>query len=95
MGRDANILYENYVFVLDPLLHTVLRFSQLHSYLNTKNVQNPPKFPYRYPPKQWNPQLVSFYTPWKHQKTSGCLMLSGYIERDQDMRWVNCMERDQ
>ena len=27
--------------------------------------------------------LVSFYTPWKHQKTSGFLMFSGGIERDQ------------
>ena len=43
MGRDANILYENYFFVLDPLLHTVLRFSQLHSYLN---ILKDPKFPF-------------------------------------------------
>ena len=27
--------------------------------------------------------LISFYTPWKHQKTYGCLMFSGDIERDQ------------
>ena len=27
--------------------------------------------------------LVSFYTAWKHQKTSGFLMFSGGIERDQ------------
>ena len=27
--------------------------------------------------------LVSFYIPWKHQKTSGFLMFSGGIERDQ------------
>ena len=27
--------------------------------------------------------MVSFYTPWKHQKTSGFLMFSGAIERDQ------------
>ena len=27
--------------------------------------------------------LASFYTPWKHQKTSGFLMFSGGIERDQ------------
>ena len=26
--------------------------------------------------------LISFYTPWKHQKTSGFLMFSGDIERD-------------
>ena len=26
--------------------------------------------------------LISFYTPWKHQKTSGFLMFSGGIERD-------------
>ena len=26
--------------------------------------------------------LVSFYTPWKHQKTRGFLMLSGGVERD-------------
>ena len=28
-------------------------------------------------------QLISFYTPWKHQKTSDFLMLSGGIERNQ------------
>ena len=27
--------------------------------------------------------LVSLYTPWKHQKTSGFLMFSEDIERDQ------------
>ena len=27
--------------------------------------------------------LISFYTPWKHQKTSDFLMFSGGIERDQ------------
>ena len=27
--------------------------------------------------------LVCIYTPWKHQKTSGFLMFSGGIERDQ------------
>ena len=27
--------------------------------------------------------LVSFYTPWKHQKTRGFLMFSGGLERDQ------------
>ena len=26
---------------------------------------------------------LAFYTPWKHQKTSGFLMFSGVIERDQ------------
>ena len=26
---------------------------------------------------------VSFYTPWKHQKTKGFLMFPGVIERDQ------------
>ena len=28
-------------------------------------------------------QLVSFYTPWKHEETSGFLIFSGGIERDQ------------
>ena len=32
--------------------------------------------------------LVSFYTPWKHQKTSGFLIFSGDIEREQCMEWV-------
>ena len=27
-------------------------------------------------------QLVSFYTPWKHQKTRGFLMFAGGVERD-------------
>ena len=27
--------------------------------------------------------LTSFYTPWKHKKTRGFLMLAGGIERDQ------------
>ena len=27
--------------------------------------------------------VISFYTPWKHQKTSGFLMFLGGIERDQ------------
>ena len=27
--------------------------------------------------------LVSFYIPWKHQKTFGFLMFSGGLERDQ------------
>ena len=27
--------------------------------------------------------LVSFYTPWKHQKTSGFLIFSGDTEREQ------------
>ena len=27
--------------------------------------------------------LVSFYTPWKHQRTSGLLMFSGCIEKNQ------------
>ena len=27
--------------------------------------------------------LVSFYTPWKHQKTKGFLMFPGVIERHQ------------
>ena len=27
--------------------------------------------------------LLSLYTPWQHQKTSGFLMLPGSIERDQ------------
>ena len=32
--------------------------------------------------------LISFCTPWKHQKTSGFLILSGCIERDSDIKWV-------
>ena len=32
--------------------------------------------------------LVSFYTPWKHQKTKGFLMFSRGIERDREMKWV-------
>ena len=27
--------------------------------------------------------LISFYTPWKHQRTSGFLMFPGWRERDQ------------
>ena len=27
-------------------------------------------------------QLVSFYIPWKHQKTRGFLMFTGRVERD-------------
>ena len=33
-------------------------------------------------------RLVSFYTPWKHQKTKGFLMFSGGLERDRGMKWV-------
>ena len=33
--------------------------------------------------------LISFYTPWKHQKTEGFLMFSGGIETDRGMKWVN------
>ena len=33
--------------------------------------------------------LISFYTPWKHQKTRCFLMFSGGIERDSSMKWVN------
>ena len=33
--------------------------------------------------------LVSFYTPWKHQKTSGFFMLFRGIERASGMKWVN------
>ena len=32
--------------------------------------------------------LVSFYTPWKHQKTIGFLMFSAGLERDSSMKWV-------
>ena len=35
--------------------------------------------------------LVSFYTPWKHQKTFGFLMFSEGIERDHGMKWVKCV----
>ena len=31
--------------------------------------------------------LVSFYTHLKHQKSSGSLMFSGEIERDQCLKW--------
>ena len=34
MGRDANILFDNFIFVLDHPWPTVLWFSHLHSYLN-------------------------------------------------------------
>ena len=33
----------------------------------------------------------SFYTPWKHQETTGFLMFSGYIERGLDMKWFNLL----
>ena len=33
--------------------------------------------------------LISFDTPRKHQKTSGSLMFSGDIKRDQWHEWVN------
>ena len=33
--------------------------------------------------------LVSFYTAWKYQKTSGFLIFSGGIEREtNDMKWL-------
>ena len=32
--------------------------------------------------------LISFDTPWKHQKTSGFVMISEGIERDQWHEWV-------
>ena len=32
--------------------------------------------------------LVTFYTPWTHQKTSGFLICSGGIERASDMKWI-------
>ena len=32
--------------------------------------------------------LISFYTPWKNQKTKGFLIFSGGIERDRGMKWV-------
>ena len=32
--------------------------------------------------------LVSFYTPWKHQKTEGFLMFSGGIEETSGIKWV-------
>ena len=32
--------------------------------------------------------LVSFYAPWKHQKTFGFLMFSGGIEKDRGIKWV-------
>ena len=36
--------------------------------------------------------LVSFYTPWKHQKTKDFPMFSGGIERDQ---WDEIGQRQQ
>ena len=33
--------------------------------------------------------LVSFCTPWKHQKIKGFLMFSGGIERASGMKWEN------
>ena len=33
--------------------------------------------------------LISFYTPWKRQKTYGFMMISGGVERDQGHE-VNC-----
>ena len=33
--------------------------------------------------------LVSFDTPWKHQKTFGFLMLSGVSKETSGMKWVN------
>ena len=37
--------------------------------------------------------LVSFYTPWKQQKTSGFLMFSGGIKRDlwHEMGWLSIL----
>ena len=32
--------------------------------------------------------LISFYTPWKNQKTKGFLIFSRGIERDRGMKWV-------
>ena len=40
--------------------------------------------------------LASFYTPWKHQKTSAFLIISGGIEKDQwhemgkNMIFIHC-----
>ena len=33
--------------------------------------------------------LISFYTPWKHQKNKGFQMFSGGIERDRGTKWFN------
>ena len=33
--------------------------------------------------------LIYFYTPWKHQKTSGFLMFPGGVEETSGMKWVN------
>ena len=33
--------------------------------------------------------LVSFFTPWKHLKIKGFLIISGGIEKDQWLKWVN------
>ena len=37
--------------------------------------------------------LVSFYTPWKYEKTSRFLIFSGGIERDQwhEMGYADCL----
>ena len=31
---------------------------------------------------------LSFYTPWKHEKTSGFLIFTVVMERYQSMKWV-------
>ena len=33
--------------------------------------------------------LISFDTPWKHQKTSGFLIFSEGIKRDSSVKWAN------
>ena len=40
--------------------------------------------------------LISFDTPWKHQKTGGFMMFSGGIKRDQwhEMGEVNVLQAD-
>ena len=38
--------------------------------------------------------LLSFFTPWKHEKTVGFLMSSGGIKRDSDMKWHKANKRD-
>ena len=40
--------------------------------------------------------LISFDTPWKHQKTRGFMMFSGGIKRDQwhEMGEVNVLQAD-
>ena len=32
--------------------------------------------------------LVSFYTPWKHKKSSDFLIFSEGIDRTRDMKWL-------